>query len=352
MAPRWSGRGAPPTTVTPVAYRLGNRLPRPADRDLIGDRTMIDERRLAEELAARHGVTSRRRLRELGLSPGQIDRLIRDGRLLATGNGVLRAPSVPSTLLQRCAVACAVTGGVIAFPTAGQLWELRRTPSVAAIHVVVPWERRVAPPHGVVVRRSRQLPDRDFVRRPDGIDVTSPPRTVFDAAALLSHHDLQSMIEDALYRRLFVPRTLIRLAERLGHPCREGSRLIAQVLAARDLAAPPVASEYELRLERAMLARGFPSLTRQHPVEIAPGHWIHPDLGVPEHRFFVEVDHRRWHDSSEDRSYDAWRDRRLRLMGCWVERVSDLAIDHQLAATVEDLWAAWTRVASRHAASA
>jgi very-short-patch-repair endonuclease len=229
---------------------------------------------------------------------------------------------------------------------------LRRAPSTATIHVVVPWARRVVGPPGVVVRRSRQLPDLDVVKREDGIAVTSPPRTVFDAAALLSHHDLQSMIEDALYRGLFMPVTLRRVAERLGHPCREGSRLIAQVLAARDFHATPVASEYELRLERAMIERGFPALTRQYPIEIAPGKWIHPDLGLPEQRFFVEVDHRRWHDSSEDRSYDAWRDRRLRLLGCWVERVSDLAIDHQLADTVEDLWAAWHRVSSRHAASA
>jgi hypothetical protein len=313
---------------------------------------MIDHGRLARELDSRHDVTTRQRLLGLGLSLSQIDRLLRRGRLVSAGNGVLHGPTAPSTLLQRCAVACAVTGGAVAFPTAGKLWELRRTPSTATIHVVVPWARRVVGPPGVVVRRSRQLPDLDLVKREDGIVVTSPPRTVFDAAALLSHHDLQSMIEDALYRGLFMPVTLRRVAERLGHPCREGSRLIAQVLAARDLHAAPVASEYELRLERAMIERGFPTLTRQHPIEIAPGQWIHPDLGVPEHRFFVEVDHRRWHDSSEDRSYDAWRDRRLRLMGCWIERVSDLAIDHQLNDTVEDLWAAWVRVSSRHAASA
>jgi hypothetical protein len=314
---------------------------------------MLDERRLGDELAARHHGTTRQRLGELELSPGQIDRLIRDGRLTSAGHGVLYGPGAADSFLGRCAIACAQTDGIVAFPTAGKIWELRKSPPVAEVHIVVPWARRVTVPSGVVVRRCRHLPDADVVTRADGINVTSPPRTVFDAAALLSRDDLESMIEDALYRKLFVPVTLERLVERVGHPCRDGSRLMARVLAARDVHAQPVASEYELRLEKALRERGFPPLTRQHPIEIAPGIDIHPDLGLPEYGFSIEVDHRRWHDSSEDRAYDSWRDRRLRLLGYWVERVSDLAMDRSMAETVEDLWAAWLRVSDRrHISSA
>lgn len=303
----------------------------------------INEAALAAELAHAHGTTTRSRLRRIGLSDRQIDCLLASGRLVSAGFGVLRSPTVPSSLEQQAAIACARTYGAISFPTAGRIWQLRKTPHLPEIHVVVPWERRLQAPPGVRVHRSRKLPPSDLVCRPDGITVTSPPRTVFDAAGFLGADELESLIEDALYRRLFTPATLSAVVERLGHPCRDGSPLIGRVLADRNPLARAVASDYELRLERALRERGFPGLVRQHALELAPGRWIHPDLGLPADRFYIEVDHRRWHDTTEQGAYDRWRDRQMRLLGLWVERVSDRAIDHRLAETVDDLWSAWQR---------
>ena len=90
-----------------------------------------------------------------------------------------------------------------------------------------------------------------------------------------------------------------------------------------------------------MYARGFPPLVREHPVEIASGHVIHPDLGLPSDGFFVEVDHLTWHGGRRESAYDRWRDTKVRLAGACVERVSDVAIDERLAETVEDLWLRW-----------
>lgn len=90
-----------------------------------------------------------------------------------------------------------------------------------------------------------------------------------------------------------------------------------------------------------MRARGFPPLTRESPVEIAPGQVIHPDLGLPADGFYVEVDHHTWHGGRAASTYDRWRDRQLRRQGRHVERVTDLAIDRDLAATVDDLWEIW-----------
>ena len=73
-------------------------------------------------------------------------------------------------------------------------------------------------------------------------------------------------------------------------------------------------------------------------------HVIHPDLGLPEDRFFVEIDHQTWHDGRRDSAYDKRRDRKARLAGCHIERVSDLAIAHELSETVEDLWQRWRQV--------
>ncbi len=103
-------------------------------------------------------------------------------------------------------------------------------------------------------------------------------------------------------------------------------------------------SDYELRLERAMRRRGFPHLTREHPVEIGGGAVIHPDLGLPADGFYVEVDHSSWHGGRVEGAYDRWRDTKVRLTGAHVERVSDLAIDRHLAETVDDLWTLWQRL--------
>ena len=101
------------------------------------------------------------------------------------------------------AIACAVTGGVVCFPTAGVVWALRKSPRVSDVSVVIAEGRRVDPVPGVRIVRSCDLPDCDLVRRPDGIAITSPPRTAFDAAWTLSNDDLESLIEHGIHRQLF-----------------------------------------------------------------------------------------------------------------------------------------------------
>ena len=60
-------------------------------------------------------------------------------------------------------------------------------------------------------------------------------------------------------------------------------------------------SDYELRLERAMRRRGFPGLARSTRVTLGDGSVVHPDLGIPEDGFFVEVDHLTWHGGRGER---------------------------------------------------
>ena len=174
--------------------------------------------------------------------------------------------------------------------------------------------------------------------------LTSPPRTIFDAAASVSPTDLESMIEQGLDRANFTLPTLWRHCNRLRINGRIGGARLADVLRSRPSWRRPARSDYELRLERAMRARGFPPLVREHAVEITPGVVIHPDLGIPGDRFYVEVDHLTWHGGRSETAYDRWRDIKARLVGAHVERVSDVAIDCQLAETVEDLWLRWQQI--------
>ena len=154
---------------------------------------------------------------------------------------------------------------------------------------------------------------------------------------------LESMIEQGLDRHMFIAPTLWGVARELGRNARPGSRLFGSVLGARSAWTRPARSDYELRLERAMRQRGFPPLVRECPVRLPNGSVVHPDLGLPDDGFFVEVDHFTWHGGRLDTTYDGWRDRKVRITGLHVERVTDLAIDRELDETVDDLWALWQR---------
>jgi hypothetical protein len=299
---------------------------------------------LAQELSARHGVTTRKRLFGMGVTRGVIDTLASNGRLQHLGKGVLVSPSHPETLEQRSGIACAHTGGVVCYPTAGLVWEYRKTPRSRHVHVWIPRERRIEAPEWVTIHRTPSLPRGDIVRRPDGITVTSPPRTAFDAAAVLTHDDLESLIEQGLDRGNFIIPTLWAVARRLCANGRAGSARFVEVLRRREPWLGPVDSDHEIRLERALRRRGFPAFERQPPLEIAPGRIIRRDLGIPEHRFYIEVDHLSWHGGRLEGARDRRRDLKGRARGVHIERVTDIALDRHLDETVEDLWTLWQRI--------
>ena len=96
-----------------------------------------NEDALAAELRSRHGVTTTKRLVALGITKRSVEALVRQGRLVRWRNGVLVSASSPDSLQHRMAIACAVTGGVVMFPTAGEVWNLRKTPRVPEVHVVI-----------------------------------------------------------------------------------------------------------------------------------------------------------------------------------------------------------------------
>jgi very-short-patch-repair endonuclease len=301
----------------------------------------VDESALAAELGSHHGVTTVRRLDRLGIGKRCVDGLVANGRLKRAGNGVLVSTCWPVTLEHQMAVGCAITGGVVCFPTAGLVWELRKSPRVPEIHLWIPNGRCVVKRDGLRVHRTRHLPDTDVVKRRDGIQITSPPRTAFDAAAWLTPDDLESLIEHGIHHPYFTVPTLWGLARRLCRSGRTGSTHFVAVLTARPIWRRPVDSDHELRLERAMRDRGFPPLTRGHRLHLSTGEVIHPDLGLPDSGFFVEVDHLSWHGFRRETAYDRRRDMKVRADGYHVERVTDTALDEDLEATIEDLWTIW-----------
>jgi len=96
------------------------------------------------------------------------------------------------------------------------------------------------------------------VRREDGVSITSPPRTAFDASDMLEHDDLESLVEHGIDLGYFLIPTLNAMAMACGHQGRRGTGRFAAVLASRPAWRRPARSEHELRLERALRRRGSP----------------------------------------------------------------------------------------------
>jgi hypothetical protein len=273
---------------------------------------------LAAELSARHHVTTRARLERLGFSRRVIDGLCNRGRLVHVGNGVLISAAGPPTFERRLAIACALTRGVISYPTAGKVWDFRKTPRRGyPAFVTFRWVRSS--------RRRARWPRKWVVagRAQGQSTLTAQTGHIWPVCGGSSTR----VIAEASPAGLVSPAYGYLLAQ-LTNPwhSRPGTRF--QSMQPRR--------------------RGFPPLTREHPVEIAPGRVIHPELGVPEHGFFVEVDHLSWHGGRLEGAYDRRRDLKVRAAtGFCVERVTDIAIDKHLVETIEDLWAVWQQARCR-----
>ena len=221
---------------------------------------------------------------------------------------------------------------------------MRKSPRSPDVHVWIREDRRVQATPGVRIHRTSDLRDTDVVRRTDGIAVTSPPRTAFDAARWLSADDLESLIESGIHASYFTVPTLWSSGRRLCSRGRGGSRRFAEVLGAREAWRKPVDSDYELRLERALRRRGFPPLERQCRLDLENGKVIHPDLGVPRARLLHRGRPPHVARRPDGSGLRLPRDLEIEALGHHVERVTDVAIDQHLDATVELLWSIWQRI--------
>jgi hypothetical protein len=296
----------------------------------------VVEPALARRLGAQHGVVSRAWLRQNGLTDGRVRTLLANGTLIEVHRGVYRTFSARQTDEQRIVGAALRYGAAASHTTAGRMWGMRKLGPAGRLEISVERARSNAVP-AFRVHACRSLEARDLVRRTDGVVLTAVPRTVFDLAARLRPHALESVIEQCLAQKLCTFADLVEVDARLGRPGRNGSARFAEVLGSRDGKARPVASDYEMRFTQAWQAAGLPALVRQMPLVLPCGQEIHPDFAEPTRRFLVEVDHRTWHGGHQDNMNDRWRDRQCHLLGWHTERVSDDDIDLRLRRTLAEL---------------
>jgi very-short-patch-repair endonuclease len=293
-------------------------------------------RPLAHTIATRHGAVTKLQLLSDGLSEHSIRRLIGNGTLITLHQHVYRLGTSPDTFELRCAAACLADPHlVVTGIAAGRLWKFRHIPTTE-LPIVLVEHFRTSLSAGVIVRRTNRLSNEDIVRRPDAIEVASPPRAWFDCSRDLDDEHFERLTEWMLDKHSRAP-TLWRTLRRLNQQGRPGLARAKKVLSQRPNWQKPAGSGLELQVLRALEHAGVPQLTRQHTIRLNNGSVVHPDGALPEVRWAVEVDHVTWHGGRFDAQYDKARDRQLRRIRWCVERVTDAELRDDFHGTIGEL---------------
>ncbi|MEZ5274144.1 MAG: type IV toxin-antitoxin system AbiEi family antitoxin domain-containing protein [Ilumatobacteraceae bacterium] len=177
---------------------------------------------LDEWFRTHHGIATNGELLDLGLSQRTIGRMVADGRLITMQPGVFRSAQWPASTLATMRAACARNPhALVGITSACAEWGLRRVPDLG-VHLLVP--HGSSPElRGVTVHRCRTIDEVDRVERPDGIRLTSPPRSLFDSADLLGLSAARSVTEQLIHEGMSTIGTIADTYTRLRHPGRPGS---------------------------------------------------------------------------------------------------------------------------------
>jgi hypothetical protein len=256
----------------------------------------------------------------LGVTRSDLASMLRCGELIIISEGVYRHAMWPDTLLSQCAASCAADGSlVISCGGAGRIWGFRRCSRIG-LHVSgTGTGLRIV--GGPVHHRCPIMPEDHIHRREDGIRLTSPARTVFDLSKHVNTGDLESIIEQGLRRSMFDIPTLYGVGRLLCRQGRAGSTAFASVLSSRPTWRRASDSHPEIELRRALSSVGV-ELEPQLSLCLSDGQIVHPDLGDSVARFYIEIDEHEWHGGRLAATYDVQRDRKARLVGARIERVS------------------------------
>jgi Protein of unknown function (DUF559) len=271
------------------------------------------ERAIAELARRQHGVVAHRQLIALGLGPDAIQHRIAVGRLNRIHLGVYAvghtAPSREGRWM--AAVLACGRGAALSHHSAAALWGIRES-GRARVDVTVPARGR-RPRRGIHLHCPRRIEPRDATAR-NGIPVTTPARTLFDLAAILSSTQLHRAFEAAERLELL---NLAAIEDALARSRgRRGLRALKAVAEAYT-PAPDVRSEAECLLVDLCRRSGLPLPATNVLVE-----GLLVDAFWPRHGLIVEVDGYEFHHTRQAFERDRERDAVLTLGGYRVIRVT------------------------------
>ena len=274
----------------------------------------------------------RSQLLKAGWSKGAVQKRLEIGRLHPLHTGVYL---VGHRLIQRegrwmAAVLASGPDAVLSHRSAAAIWGIRED-SRAAIDVITPHRSR----SWRHIRRHVSPTLHDEVTVKDGIPVTTVPRTILDLAASESLDGVKSLIREMEYRELWGSLSLWDLVER--YPGRRGIRTLRTAL--ETLKDEP-AGERKSPLEE----RFAPFLRRHHLRLLHFNDWItvgakryQVDCHWPEVKEIVELDGWEGHKTRTAFREDRARDRRLRIAGYHVTRLTWNQLEDEPHAVASDL---------------
>lgn len=267
-----------------------------------------------EVLAARqHGVVTRAQLLEIGLSGSAVGRRLKSGRLRPLHLGVYRLALLGSErTTEMAAVLAGGPGAVLSHASALHVWGLLRSELPRPVHVTVGGGGRSRRP-GIVFHRTSSLAE-DERSEVDRIPVTSPARTIVDAAAMLGTRELEQAMGAAEREGLVSERELGALPDRYAH--RPGLPVL-RALVGKRTEREFTRSEAERRCLELIRAGGLP--IPHTNVSVGP---YELDLLWPREGIAVEVDSWAYHSSRSRFEGDRRKDNWLRARGIEVIRVS------------------------------
>lgn len=267
---------------------------------------------IAERAAPQLGLITRTQFTAMGGSKKMLRTRVNQGVLVPIGAQSLRVGGAPTTWRQQLLAATLDAGpdAVVSHLAAAAYWHLAGV-RTGAVEVTVPDGRR---PRRVVglVHLSRALNPVDVDRR-GPFPVTTPARTLIDAASRLARPQLEAALDEALRNGLVGHAYLRWRLDQLGAGGRRG------VADLRRLLDGPIADRRpESWLERRVLTilrqAGLPAPDVQRPVVTAGG-VRRVDFCYPAAGLVIEVDGHRTHSTRRQRQADAQRAAELTALG-------------------------------------
>jgi len=228
------------------------------------------------------------------------------------------------------AVLASGSDAVLSHWSAAALWEIRPN-SRTRIDVTVAHRSRSS---DAIRRHISQVPP-DERRVEEGIPVTTVPRTIFDLAATEDVDAVVSMLREAEYRHRYDRLSLWDLLDR--YPRKRGSRKVRYAL--ERLKEEPSGRR------RSKLEERFAPFLRRHRLPIPRfNDWIlldakryQVDCYWPGTNQIVELDGWDGHNTRSAFREDRTRDRRLRVAGYSVTRITWAQLDDEPDAIAADL---------------
>jgi very-short-patch-repair endonuclease len=211
-------------------------------------------------------------------------------------------------------------GAAIAGPSAARLWGVEHPGRIRdPVHVIAHPSVWLGPRRGIQVHRAAVRPDE--IVQIDSVARTTAIRTAWDVAAWCPPEDAVAIIDRMLALGLVSHDELNRTASR-----RRGERGGRRAATAFALADAGAQSAPESRVRVRLVLAGLPGPKTQHPVRVAGGVVVHPDLAWPEFKVALEYDGQ-WHDDRRQFHRDRDRLRWLAAAGWLVVPVTHASTD-------------------------